>query len=103
MQLFAELAHLVDTELLEHSSIEWEERIYLHTVMVKNLSMETNLPNRATVVDICAQSARANISSNESSRPASAMSLAETRRLKKGQTLALSPEEARHQRSKEVA
>lgn len=45
MLLFAELAHLVDAELLEHSSIEWEERIYLHTVMVKNLGIDKMLPS----------------------------------------------------------
>ena len=49
MRLFAELARIVDTELKEYSSIEWEERIYLHTVMVKNLSMEKMLPSNTPV------------------------------------------------------
>lgn len=46
MELFAELARFVETELLDHSSIEWEERIHFHTVMVKNLSIEKKLLGR---------------------------------------------------------
>jgi len=42
--IFSELANLIDTQLSQYSSIEWEERIFVHTVMVKDLGMEKKLP-----------------------------------------------------------
>ena len=57
VQIFSQLLNLIENELSKCSSIEWEERIFFHTVMMRKIgpqvasaSMSTpqeQLPNRS--------------------------------------------------------
>ena len=43
--IFTDLIHLIETELQKCSSIEWEERIFLHAVVKEQIGLEKDLPN----------------------------------------------------------
>ena len=43
VQIYTELIAMVETQLQECSTIEWEERIFFHTVMYNKIGLETEL------------------------------------------------------------
>ena len=49
MLIFIEVLKLITTELCKSNSIEWEERIFFHTVMKNRTSLEKGLKNLAEI------------------------------------------------------
>ena len=45
VEIFTDLIHLIETELQKCSSIEWEERIFLHAVVKEQIGLEKGLPS----------------------------------------------------------
>ena len=45
VQIYTELIAMVETQLQECSTIEWEERIFFHTVMYNKIGLEKELKN----------------------------------------------------------
>ena len=43
VQIYTELINLVKNDLVNLSTIEWEERIFFHTVMVHKIGLEKEL------------------------------------------------------------
>ena len=48
VQIYTELITMVETQLQECSTIEWEERIFFHTVMYNKIGLEKELKNLST-------------------------------------------------------